>query len=544
MSAIDWTDATFAELVAHWPTGNPAIVHEGAELSYGELDQASRRVAHGLADLGITAGDRVAVWLPNVPAWLVLVFACARLGAIAVSINTRYRGVEVADIVARSGAKAVALWPGFKDIDFVGILDEIEPAALAAVESLIVYGEADDRDLPAVTERRSWRIVSYRQLDEASPDDATSRIPEKPCVVFTTSGTTRAPKLVAHCQRAVVAHGRIVATSCGFTAPGAKSLLALPLCGMFGFGLAMATLAAGNPMVLMSVFEPAAAARLVQEHAITSMYGSDDLFHAMLGAAPEPNPFPSLGLCGYAAFNTALTTIVEEGDKRNVSFVGVYGSSELQPLVTCQRPDAPAEERAQGGGYPVGGAATFQVRDPENGSLLPPGEVGELEVRGPSLFVGYLDDEDARRETMTEDGFFRTDDLGYVLDDGRVVFLSRIGDVLRLGGFLTNPAEIETRVEAHPTVDECKVVGVPTSAGDRAAAFVILAPGAALDEAALRRHCAVGIAKYKVPVRFFAIDEFPVSVSPNGIKLQRNRLRDQAVAELASPIPNHSEGSP
>jgi fatty-acyl-CoA synthase len=526
-------------MIAGQPPDDPAIIDGAEVISYGALEHASRRVAAGLAALGIGMGDRVALWLPNVPAWLVLFLACARLGAIAVSINTRFRGVEVADIVARSRARALVLWPDFKDIDFLGILGEIEPPALARVETLIAYdpsgaGAAAGKNAaahPALAGSR-WTIVAYQALEAAEPDRADDATPDAGCAVFTTSGTTKAPKLVLHCQRAVVAQARIVAEGCGFTAPEAKSLMALPLCGVFGFGLAMATLAAGKPIVLMTVYDPARAARLVQQHGITSMYGSDDLFHSMLNAAPEAKPFPSLTLCGYAAFNAALTTIVSEGDKRGVACVGVYGSSELQPLVTCQRRDAPAAERAQGGGYPVGGAAAFRVRDPETGELLANGQPGELEVQGPSLFVGYLGDEEATREAMTDDGFFRTGDLGMVQGDGRVVFLSRIGDVLRLGGFLTSPTEIEAHIEDHPSVAECKVVGIPTETGNRAVAFVIPATGAALDEAALARHCHAGIAKYKVPTRYFAIDAFPVSMSPNGLKIQRGKLRDMALARI------------
>lgn len=133
---------TISAMVAAHPGEAPAIFDRGAIVSYGELVENSRRVARGLADLGVGAGDRVAVWLPNVPAWLMLCLACARLGALCVAVNTRFRSVEVADIVSRSGARVLALWPGFKDIDFIAILAEIEPQALATLETIVVYDEA------------------------------------------------------------------------------------------------------------------------------------------------------------------------------------------------------------------------------------------------------------------------------------------------------------------------------------------------------------------------------------------------------------------
>jgi fatty-acyl-CoA synthase len=522
-------------MVAAHPGDAPAIIDRGATVTYGDLIEASRRAARGLADLGVGAGDRVALWLPNVPAWLVLCLACARLGAIVVCVNTRFRSVEVADLVARSGARVLALWPGFKDIDFSAILEEIEPRALASLEAMIVYDEEGGGAASRLEGRfGNRRLVAYGDLEAGPAGFEGDAEPSAACAIFTTSGTTKAPKLVVHTQRSVVDQARIVAASCGFTAADCVSLMALPFCGVFGHSLAMATLAAGRPMVSMAAFEPGEAGRLVRAHQVTHMYGSDDLFHRMLESAGEARPFPSLRLCGYAAFNAALDTIVAEGDQRGVTFVGVYGSSELQALITCQRSDAPAEERSQGGGYPTAPEIRFRARDPDSGELLASGKPGELEALSPGLFHGYLGDEAATAEAIGEDGFFKTGDLGYVEADGRVVFLSRIGDVLRLGGYLTNPAEIEGHIEAHPSVRECKVVAVPTPGGNRAVAFVIAEGGAAPDEEALSRHCAAAIAKYKVPVRYFAIDAFPVSVGPNGVKVRRGDLRQMAEARMAA----------
>ncbi len=526
---------TIAAMVAAHPGDAPAVVDRGAIVSYGDLARNSRRVAGGLAELGVGAGDRVAVWLPNVPAWLVLCLACARLGAICVSVNTRFRSVEVADIVGRSGPRALALWPGFKDIDFIAILEEIEPEALATLETIIVYGEAGGVEsmAPLKGPLSARRVVAYRDLEAGPEPFAGDAEASAPCIIFTTSGTTKAPKLVVHTQRSIVDHARDVAAASGFHAADSVALMALPFCGVFGHSLAMATLAAGRPMVSMTAFEPAEAGRLVTAHGVTHMYGSDDLFHRMLEAAPEARPFPSLRLAGYAAFNAALDTIVAEGAQRGVNFVGVYGSSEMQALITAQRADARADNRAQGGGYATAADTEIRVRDPDSGELLGCGQPGELEVRSAGLFDGYHGDAAATLEAMTDDGFFRSGDLGYLEEDGRLVFLSRIGDALRLGGFLTNPSEIEAHVEAHPSVRECKVVAVATTGGNRAVAFVIAEGGATPDEEALRRHCEGGIAKYKVPVRYFAIEEFPVAVGPNGVKVQRHELRDMAEARMA-----------
>ena len=146
--------------------------------------------------------------------------------------------------------------------------------------------------------------------------------------------------------------------------------------------------------------------------------------------------------------------------------------------------------------------------------------------------VGYYGDEAATRAAFTGDGFLRTGDLGYSTDDGGFVFLARLGDALRLSGFLVSPAEIEGVLQEHPGVAGAQVVGVETPAGTRAFAFVIAAPGAAFDEQALIAHCAGRIAKFKVPVRVQPIDAFPVTPGANATKIQKAKLRELAQRSL------------
>jgi len=151
---------------------------------------------------------------------------------------------------------------------------------------------------------------------------------------------------------------------------------------------------------------------------------------------------------------------------------------------------------------------------------------------------GYFEDPDATVAATTDDGFFRTGDLGYTSADGGFVFLTRMGDVLRLGGYLVAPAEIEAHLAAHPDVAEAQVVGVDSAVGPRAAAFVIAAAGAAVDSDGLQAHCARGLAKFKVPTAIYPIDAFPVTPSPNGEKIQRGKLRAMAQERLTGRDPS------
>jgi fatty-acyl-CoA synthase len=501
-----------------------ALLDRDRPLAYAALAGESASLAAALRELGVRAGDRVALWLPNVPAWLALLFACARLGAIAVSVNTRFKSHEVADIVGRSRAKLLCFWPGFHHIDFSGILAGCDPAALSAFEALLVYEE----DGVAPTEVIGKPAHRYRKLIEHAPlaDDASR--PEAGCVMFTTSGTTKAPKFVLHDQQTLIRHACDVASDFGYRAAQAKILLTAPLCGVFGFCNAMAAIAAGRPLVMYPGFDALEAARAVQRHAITHTHATDEMIQQMLAAVSEPRPFPSAHFFGYAAFSPALADLPAQADARGLRLVGLYGMSEVQALMARQSESAPLAERALAGGRPVAAAARVRARDPESGEVLPHGTAGELEFQVPSRMVGYFENEEADRAATTDDGWFRSGDLGYTTADGRFVFITRLGDALRLSGFLVSPAEIEDVLQQHASVDMAQVVGVDTAAGVKPVAFVIPTAGTVFDEPALIAHCAARIAKFKVPLRVCAIDAFPVTPGANATKIQKAKLRELA----------------
>jgi len=526
---VNHTLAGFIGRGARERASEPALIDRGRPVTFGELDGDARRLAAGLAKLGVKRGDRVALWLPNLPAWLACFFACGWLGAIAVSVNTRFRSSEVGDIVGRSGCSALVYWPGFRRIDFASILAGCDPNALRALTHIVAYTE-DDAPPGKVLDREA---VAYRTLLDEDPLDEERGGEDDGCVIFTTSGTTRAPKFVLHNQRTVIRHGIDVARDFGWHEPATRVLVTAPLCGVFGFANAMAALAAGRPLVMMPTFDAREAASAVQRQAVTHANATDEMISLMLDAAPGPRPFPDVKWFGYAAFSPAHADLPARAAARGLNVVGLYGSSEVEALFARQREDAPIAERWLAGGKPVAPEAQVRACDPETGEVLPHGTAGELQFTAPSRMVGYFGDEAATRAALTSDGFFRSGDLGYTTDDGRFVFLARMGDALRLGGFLVSPAEIEAVLAGHPSVAAAQVVGAGTSSGLKPVAFVVLAQGAAFDQAALAEHCAARMAKFKVPVRIEAIDAFPVTPGANATKIQKHRLREMAEALLA-----------
>lgn len=512
----------------------PAVIWGAERIGFAALDEECRCLATGLADLGIAPGDRVALWLPNTPSWLALHFACARLGAIVVAINTRFRSAELADIVARSGARILVLWPDFRQIDFLAVLAAVDRASLDRLEHIVVYGDNAQSQATFPDGFLGKPVVPYAVLRNRPPYRSDFGAGPVGVNIFTTSGTTKAPKFVLHDHYSVVNHARNVARGFGYDAPDTVLLQALPLCGVFGFCQAMASLAAGRPMVMQSSFDAEAAARLIVEHKITGFNGSDEMFARLLAASADAVPFPSLRFCGYAAFNPTLESIVAEAEARGLRLAGLYGASEVQALFALQDPAAPAADRARPGGRPITADYRVRVRDPESGAELPEGQSGELEFQGPSTMAGYFGDAEATARTITADGWVRSGDLGHRLADGSFVFEARMGDVLRLGGYLVAPSEIEAHLKCHAAVEGCQVVGAAAADGLRPVAFVTLRDGATFEETGLRAFCREGLAGFKVPVRIFAVDAFPTTTSANGTKVQRAKLREMAQARLST----------
>ncbi len=508
----------------------PAIHYNDSVISYADLELAGKRAARGLADLGVGPGDRVALWLPTTPAFLFIYLGLARLGAIAVSVNTRFRGADVGDIIGRSGAKVLVLWPDFRGIDFLGILEDVDPAALDRLETVLLYTEgANEVQDPALLSDHIKR-VAFTDLMKSGPSDQDNAQLGLGSNIFTTSGTTKAPKFVLHSQSSMVTHGLQIAEDFGLAVAPGPVLVPLPLCGVFGFTPSMAALAGGCPLVLMSSFEADRAVELVRRLGVVHANLSDTMILAMLDAADGEVALPSMRFVGYGQFDPNLDNVVERGDARGLSMIALYGMSEVQALFSRRLEDE--ERRGVGGGRPVSPEGRVRVRDPDSGELLGVGETGELEVYGPSRMIEYFENPQATRDALYEDGFMRTGDLGFLEDDGGFTYLARMGDELRLGGFLTAPAEIEDYLRTHPMVDGCQVVGADTPSGLGAVGFITLAPGHAFQEALLIEHCRQGLARYKTPARIIPLEDFPVTLSANGTKIQRVKLREMAQAEI------------
>lgn len=499
-------------------------------MSYAELLAESNRIAALLHAQGARSGDRLALWLPNCPAWLATFMACARLGVTVISMNTRFRSREVGDLISRGKCRWLVMWPSFKGLPFRQILADVEPGLLAGLQGVMVVGESDTSDpVPGVTTFRISDSAATDQLAKVpSPSD------REYALVYTTSGTTSQSKLVVHDQRTLIRHGHNAARYFGIGRRDAV-LLGAPLCGAFGFSSALAGLAVGAPLVSAPILNPEECAMQIRRFGVTHTFANNELLDRILDAGSDQTPpFPTLRVAGFASFAPSLDDLPERAERAGIRLVGLYGSSELQALVAGQPPEASLADRSRAGGCLVATDARVRARCIETDEILPHGEVGEIEIRSPSMMRGYLDNPEATEQAVDKEGYFRTGDLGHTINPQHFIFHARRGDFLRLGGFLVNPLEIETFIEGIEGVANCQVVGVAFGGKTVPVAFVIPEPGHTPKEAEIIARCKAQLAGFKVPQRVAIVDAFPVVESANSNKIQRGKLQEQALALLSA----------
>jgi fatty-acyl-CoA synthase len=559
-----WQDQdhdTFAARLDAWAQADPqsiALIDADVPITVSAVRDDAVRLAAAFSALGMRPGQRVAIWLPNGADWVVSFLACARIGALVLAVNTRFRARELADVLGRGRADWLVYWPDFKDIRYDAILADVPPHVLQRLRGVFLAGTpatpaavrhppspkpvAPDGQRAPETAPRALRLdgsladipaYGLRAVMQDQPASGPAA-PNAAAICFTTSGTTSLPKFVVHDQRTLLRHGDAVARSFGHDAT-ACILGTAPFCGVFGFAALAGGLAPGVPVVCQAVFEARRAADAVSRHRVTHAYLNNEALLRMLDAAPD-HDYSSVRLFGFATFAPGLDTLPARAAHHGIALTGLYGSSELIALVAAQPLDDTARRFLPGGRliYPE---ARVRVRDPTTGRVLALGESGEIEVRSPSLMLGYLDDPHSTAQALTDDGYFRTGDLGYAVDDRQFVFQARIGDTLRLSGFLVNPAEIETFVASLPGIRACQVVGAECDGKTVAFAFVLLEPDAHPDPQGWRAACRQAMAGFKVPAAFHVLQAFPTVESANSVKIQKSRLRDLATELLQADPP-------
>lgn len=515
MPETDTAPATLTDILARTAArypDRPAVVGKTATHTWRDIAAMAEGYAAHLLMNGVGRGDRVAIWLPNSADYLALIFAVARLGAVLVHINPRFRAREIASVLRRT-RPCVLLTDFSAQDDFEGVLADVPEVDRNSLMRIFSREQISSRHLDIPVER--LRMAGH-VADAARPDD--------PLFILTTTGSTGEPKLVLHGHRTIVGHHLAVIGELGFDRPGAALLANLPFCGNWGHAMAMMAVGGGARIVLL---DSADIDGLIRRQRVSHMAGFADILSWVVQAA-RGRRHDTMRMFAVAASPFVDNDAVFAAAERiGLAPRVMFGSTETHGTFAF----GPDGWGAAPGGVPAHPDDRFVIRDPDTGAGVPDGEPGALLIAGPGLFLGYYGDPDGTARAWTEDGLFRTGDRASRQGDG-FVFHGRFDEAIRLGGFLVDPAEIEAVLRSCPGVETVRVVGGDSGDGLRAVAFVIPKSGASPLEPDLQEACRQQIAAYKVPVRIVTLDAFPIAEGPNGRKIRLDVLRAMASEAL------------
>jgi len=473
--------------------------------TYAELLAEAEQAARALT-ARFAPGERVAVWAPNLPEWVILEFAAGLAGLVLVTINPALRPAELAYVLNQSGAAGIFLVPEFRS-PMAEFLAEVRPE-VPALREVVFF-----TDWAAFLDTAPAEAV----LPEVKPDDIAQ--------IQYTSGTTGFPKGAELHHRGMTNNARFYAERLGLR-PGEVYVNPMPLfhtagCGMGVLG-AVQSLAVDVPVL---AFDPALVLELIEAERGTVFGGVPTMMIAMLGHPDfERRDLSCLraAISGGAPVPAKLVRRVEA--RLGVRFSIVFGTTECSPLLTQVKPDDSARDRAETLGTPLP-QTEIKIADIATGGPVPVGQVGELYARGYLVMHGYHDAPEATAAAIDAEGWYHTGDLASLDGRGYLRIEGRIKDMIIRGGENIYPREIEDALFDHPAVAEAVVIGVPDQTwGEVVAAFVRPVPGQprpAPEE--LRAHCRERLAPYKTPEHWVFVDAFPMT--PSG-KIQKYKLRE------------------
>jgi acyl-CoA synthetase (AMP-forming)/AMP-acid ligase II len=520
---------TLTRAAAAWPDAT-AIVLGADRLTYRETLARGLECAAALRDAGLERGDHVGLLLPNCLEYLLLFYGCALSGLRPVHLNARYKVADLAYVIADSDMRVLitsarsperadypsmlrALYP---ELDGWNGRDALQAAAAPRLER--VYCLHAPRPF-------SWPGLPQLLAGAAAAPVALETDPEQIALIMYTSGTTAHPKAYLLSHRALETAGRGLAERFRMTGTD-RFWDPLPFFHMSTMLPLAACRATGAAFVGSEHFDAAMAVREIVAERATILYPSFPTITNALFAHPEFDParLESVRLVNNVGPPDLL--------RRYASFlpravhVSAYGLTEAGGVIAFNDLDDTPEQLAETCGSPFAGIEV-RIADPETGATLPDGERGEILIRGPTLFSGYYRDEQKTRDAFTSDGWLRSGDLGALAAGGRIRYLGRHKDMLKVGGENVAAIEIESHLCTHPAIKAAQVIGVPDERLQEVpAAFIERHAGAALESLDVVRHCLGRIAGFKVPRYVYFVDEWPLSAT----KIQKFRLRERVHA--------------
>ncbi|MBN1140241.1 MAG: AMP-binding protein [Deltaproteobacteria bacterium] len=521
---------------------NDAVVYpdRGLRYSYREFNAVCDRVAKGLMALGIEKGENLAIWATNVPEWVILDWATAKIGAVLVTVNTLYKTKELEYILNQSDATTLFLIRSFKDTDFIQTLCEAAPKLKE-----LPFGTAGNENLPFlrraifIGEETPSGMMNFRDLEklgetvsEADYQARKASLQQHDVINMQyTSGTTGFPKGVMLTHHNVINNGYFIGECMKFTE---KDRLCIPVPFFHCFGCILAVMACvthGSAMVPLEYFKPEQVLQTIEKEKCTAVHGVPTMFIAQLD---HPNFYRydlSTLRTGIMAGSVCPIDVMKRAvkDMHVTEITSVYGLTEASPGITQTRTEDSIELRVSTVGRTLPGAEV-KIVDIETGATLPPGKQGELCARGYMVMKGYYKMPEETAKVITPDGWLHTGDLAVMDNNGYFKITGRIKQMIIRGGENIYPREIEDYLYTHPKISDVQIYGVPDRKyGEQVMAAVKLKEGMTCTEQEIKDFCKGRIANYKVPYYVKFVDEYPMTASG---KIQKFKLREMAIREL------------
>ncbi len=508
----DWLDAHARERPGH-----DALRQGDRRVTWDELRRLARAFQSALDGLGIRKGDVIAVQLPNIVEFVVAYLAIAGRGAVMQTLHMPYRTAELETLLGHSGAVAAVVLSQAKDYAAAEVVLGLRPK-LPALKHVIAVGAAPAGALAFAD------LVAGGGTREPAPVALSGA---DPFLLLYTSGTTAAPKGAPHAYQALLGNARLSAEALGI-GPDDVLLSAAPFTHLYGLFTCTLPIVTGASSLLLPAFSPAELAELMHAGRPTAAFAAPAhiaaCFAQKLFDGKDLSSLRYLQMSG-SAVPAALARAFEPL-MRGGKVMQLWGMTELQAGAYTRLADA-EPVRAETTGRPSPGTELRVVR--EDGSAAPPGEEGELQVRGASVFTGYLNDPEATRAAFTVDGWFRTGDLATMDADGNTRLAGRTKDVINRGGIKFNPLDVETLLLKHPAIEQAAIVPMPDPVlGEKGCLFVTLKPGATLTLAEVTGWLdAAQVSKLKWPERLEIVDAMPLTPT-------RKIIKGQLVKRLAA----------
>ena len=502
--------------------------------TYAKFNKRVDDLACGLYAIGVRKGDNVGIWATNVPDWLTYMFACARLGAVAVTVNTSYKLHELEYLVKQSDLTTLCLTDGVKDSNYVQMikelvpeLDEYERGCLKSkrfpcLRNVVFMGPEKFRGLYSTPEL----LLLGQHVDIKIIRDIEDSVTCEDVVNMQyTSGTTGFPKGVMLTSRNIINDGFIIGERMRYTEKD-RLCLVVPLFHCFGIVLGvMAVLTHGGTHVLLESFDPLVALASIQKEKCTSLYGVPTMFISELNH-PMFSMFDlsSLRTGIMAGSGVPVELMKRVNDEMHMpEITSVYGLTETSPGMTQSHWNDSLEVRATTVGDAFEGIEV-KVLDPETGKECPVGVQGEMCCKGWNVMKGYYKMPEATAETIDKNGFLHSGDLGVKDENGNFKITGRIKDMIIRGGENIYPREIEEFLIQIPEIKDIQVAGVKSERyGEITGAFIILHEGKTLKEEDIIEFCRGKLAKFKWPQLVMFLDEFPMTGSG---KIQKFKLTE------------------